>query len=88
MLCSILDRERPRRKGSYEELIKFVNDRPGHDQRYAIDSSRIRAELGWRPSCSLELGLEKTVGWYLQNEDWWRPLLGRNGVGKRLGIIA
>lgn len=88
MLCSILDRLKPRLKGSYEELIKFVNDRPGHDLRYAIDSSRIRMELGWRPSCSLEVGLEKTVCWYLQNEDWWRPLLGRSGVGQRLGSIT
>ena len=88
MLCSILDRLRPRFKGSYEELIKFINDRPGHDLRYAIDPSRIRTELGWRPSCNLEVGLEKTVCWYLQNEHWWRPLLDRSGVGQRLGIIA
>ena len=88
MLCSILDRLRPRFKGSYEELIKFINDRPGHDLRYAIDASRIRTELGWRPSCNLEVGLEKTVCWYLQNEHWWRPLLDRSGVGQRLGIIA
>ena len=88
MLCSILDRLRPRFKGSYEELIKFINDRPGHDLRYAIDPSRIRTELGWRPSCNLEVGLEKTVCWYLQNEDWWRPLLDRSGIGQRLGIIA
>jgi dTDP-glucose 4,6-dehydratase len=84
-LCSILDSLRPRSDSSYANLIKFVTDRPGHDERYAIDSSRIREELGWRPSVSVEVGLEKTVRWYLENEDWWRPLLERSGVGKRLG---
>ena len=85
-ICGILDRVRPRDDGtSYKELITFVTDRPGHDARYAIDPTRIREELGWRPSVTLEEGLEKTVGWFLENEDWWRPLLERDGVGKRLG---
>ena len=84
-LCDILDRLRPRCEGSYADLIKFVTDRPGHDARYAIDPSRIRDELGWRPSVTVEEGLEKTVQWYLANEDWWRPLLERSGVGDRLG---
>ena len=56
------------------ELITFVKDRPGHDARYAIDPSRIRNELGWRPSVTVEEGLEKTVQWYLDNEDWWKLL--------------
>ena len=85
MLCQILDRLRPKAEGGYAELIKFVQDRPGHDERYAIDPSRIRDELGWCPSVKLEQGLEKTVQWYLDNEDWWRPLWSRKGVGARLG---
>ena len=84
-LCDILDRLNPRTKGSYAELITFVQDRPGHDARYAIDPSRIRDELGWRPSVTVEQGLEKTVQWYLDNEDWWGPLQKRTGVGERLG---
>ena len=84
-LCEILDRLQPRGGGSYADLITFVTDRPGHDARYAIDPSRIRSELGWRPSVTVEEGLEKTVQWYLQNENWWKPLLERSGVGQRLG---
>ena len=84
-LCKILDRLKPRTTGAYEELITFVQDRPGHDARYAIDPSRIRDELGWRPSVTVEEGLEKTVQWYLDNEDWWKRLQSRIGVGERLG---
>jgi dTDP-glucose 4,6-dehydratase len=84
-LCGILDRLHPRDDGSYADLITFVTDRPGHDARYAIDPSRIRDELGWRPSVTVEEGLEKTVLWYLNNENWWKPLLERTGVGQRLG---
>ena len=84
-ICGILDNKRPREGGEYAELITFVEDRPGHDLRYAIDPTRIREELGWRPSVTLEQGLERTVQWYLDNEDWWRALQGRQGVGERLG---
>lgn len=85
-ICGILDRLRPLDDGSsYSELITFVADRPGHDARYAIDPSRIREELGWRHSVTVEEGLERTVDWYLDNEDWWRPLLSRHDVGQRLG---
>lgn len=85
-ICEILDRLRPRADGRpYSELITFVEDRPGHDARYAINPSRIREELGWRPSVTIEEGLEKTVRWYLDNEEWWRPLMQRQGVGQRLG---
>jgi dTDP-glucose 4,6-dehydratase len=86
--CAILDRLRPRDAGAYADLITFVTDRPGHDARYAIDPTRIRHELGWRPSVTVEEGLERTVRWYLENEAWWRPLLGRQGVGQRLGTGA
>jgi dTDP-glucose 4,6-dehydratase len=85
-LCEILDKKRPREDGkSYKAQITFVTDRPGHDARYAIDPSRIRDELGWRPSVTVEEGLEKTVQWYLDNESWWRALQDRAGVGQRLG---
>lgn len=84
MICAILDRLRPADQ-PYDSLITYVQDRPGHDLRYAIDPTRIRTELGWRPSVTLEQGLEKTVQWYLTNEDWWRPLQARAGVGTRLG---
>jgi dTDP-D-glucose 4,6-dehydratase len=84
-ICAILDRLRPSDTGAYADLITFVTDRPGHDARYAIDPTRIRAELGWRPSVTVEEGLERTVRWYLENEAWWRPLLDRQGVGQRLG---
>ena len=84
-LCAILDDKRPKATGSYADQITFVTDRPGHDARYAIDPTRIREELGWRPSVTVEEGLEKTVQWYLDNEDWWRALQARPGVGQRLG---
>lgn len=87
-ICSILDDLRPRAEGKYADLITFVTDRPGHDARYAIDPSRIRDELGWRPSVTVEEGLRKTVEWYLANEDWWRALQNRDGVGERLGVKA
>lgn len=85
-LCTVLDEAAPRDDGkSYAAQISFVTDRPGHDARYAIDPSRIRAELGWRPSVTVDEGLRRTVRWYLENEAWWRALLARDGVGKRLG---
>ncbi|WP_435257292.1 dTDP-glucose 4,6-dehydratase [Thioclava sp. FR2] len=87
-LCSILDVKQPKANGSYADQITFVTDRPGHDARYAIDPSRIRTELGWKPSVTVEEGLARTVDWYLSNEDWWRPLQARHGVGLRLGTKA
>ncbi len=83
-ICAEMDRLRPE-AAPHERLITFVTDRPGHDRRYAIDPGRIRDELGWRPSVTVEEGLRRTVQWYLENEDWWRPLLTRQGVGERLG---
>ena len=85
-LCTILDRLKPRASGCFADLITFVADRPGHDKRYAIDTTRIRNELGWRPTVTIDEGLEQTVCWYLDNEDWWRPLLNQCGVGQRLGL--
>lgn len=70
-LCRILDKKKPRADGSsYADLITFVQDRPGHDQRYAIDASKISRELGWKPTETFETGIEKTVDWFLQNQDW------------------
>lgn len=83
-ICAHMDDLHPR-GAPHAELITFVADRPGHDRRYAIDPSRIRDELGWRPSVTVEEGLRRTVEWYLDNRDWWQPLLGRSGVGHRLG---
>lgn len=87
MICAELDTRRPDH-APHDRLITFVADRPGHDRRYAIDPVRLRDELGWRPSVTLREGLARTVDWYLANEGWWRPLLGRAGVGQRLGVKA
>ncbi|MET3601483.1 dTDP-glucose 4,6-dehydratase [Martelella mangrovi] len=87
-ICKILDDKRPLDTASYADQITFVTDRPGHDMRYAIDPTRVRNELGWRPSVTVEEGLDKTVQWYLDNEDWWRALQSRFGVGERLGVKA
>jgi dTDP-glucose 4,6-dehydratase len=61
--------------GKSEDLIEFVKDRPGHDRRYAIDSSKIQNELGWKPEFRFEEAIRKTVEWYLQNEHWWKRIL-------------
>ncbi|MEN8832586.1 MAG: dTDP-glucose 4,6-dehydratase [Pacificibacter sp.] len=87
-LCAILDKKRPKDSGSYADQITYVTDRPGHDARYAIAPDRIRDELGWRPSVTVEEGLATTVEWYLSNEPWWRALQDRQGVGTRLGVKA
>ena len=84
MICAELDARRPGVR-PHAAAIRFVGDRPGHDLRYAVDQTRLRAELGWRPSVPLEEGLARTVAWYLENEAWWRALQGRDGVGRRLG---
>jgi len=87
MICALLDDRRPG-GAPHDRLIEFVTDRPGHDLRYAIDPTRIRTELGWRPSVTLEQGLARTVDWFLANEAWWRALQDRDGVGARLGARA
>jgi len=70
-VCGILDRLKPRFTGPYADLITFVQDRPGHDRRYAVDTRRIREELSWTPKVRFTEGLEKTVKWYLDNQNWW-----------------
>ena len=83
-ICALLDEARPA-NGPHDQLIEFVADRPGHDFRYAIDASKIRDRLGWRPSVTLDEGLARTVAWYLDNEAWWRPLQARYAQ-ERLGV--
>ncbi|WPO79531.1 dTDP-glucose 4,6-dehydratase [Flavobacterium sp. KACC 22761] len=70
LLCQIMDGKLGRENGASEKLITYVKDRPGHDLRYAIDASKINKELGWKPSVTFEEGLERTINWYLSNEEW------------------
>src|SRR6202158_4034995 len=86
-ICRILDRLQPTGAGR-EQLITFVKDRPRHEQRYAIDASKLEGELGWRAQETFESGIEKTVRWYLLNEWWWRPLRDKVYAGERLGLTA
>lgn len=92
-ICELLEElytHKSLNSGSYKNLIKFVKDRPGHDIRYAIDSNKIKNELGWEPNETFDSGLRKTVEWYLKNEHWWQQVL--NGsyrlhrIGKSKGI--
>jgi dTDP-glucose 4,6-dehydratase len=88
-IVCILDRQRPRDDGrSYQEQVCFVEDRPGHDHRYAIDPTKLETQLGWRAAETFETGIEKTVAWYLANEAWWMPLRLRRYNGERLGLPA
>ncbi|MFT8244250.1 dTDP-glucose 4,6-dehydratase [Roseomonas sp. BN140053] len=87
-ICAILDRLRPDPAGPRERLIEFVRDRPGHDRRYAMDPSGAEAALGWRAGRSFEAGLEETLRWYLDHEDWWRPIQERRYAGQRLGTAG
>jgi dTDP-glucose 4,6-dehydratase len=86
-ICAELDHCHPREDGkSYAEQITFVADRPGHDQRYAIDAAKIRTELGWEPEVSFEEGVAATVRWYLDHRVWWEPILTRRYTTERLGL--
>ena len=69
-MIKVVDKKLGREAGSSEKLITYVTDRAGHDLRYAIDSSKLQKELGWRPSLQFEEGIEKTVDWYLENQQW------------------
>jgi dTDP-glucose 4,6-dehydratase len=86
-ICDLLDRMETPRDGSRHRLITFVEDRPGHDRRYAIDATKIEAELGWRTEETFETGLEKTVRWYLENRDWWQSIIRRGYAAKRIGMM-
>ena len=85
-ICDVLDQLRPA-NAPRQDLIEFVTDRPGHDARYAIDSTKLETELDWRAQENFESGIEKTVQWYLDNEWWWRPLRERY-AGERLGLVG
>ena len=86
-ICSILDRRSPRADGkSYAAQITYVADRPGHDRRYAIDSTKIRRELGWSPKENFETGIEKTVDWYLTHRSWSTEITAKKYSRERLGI--
>lgn len=87
-LCARLDELAPRSNGeSYSSLITFVEDRPGHDQRYAIDASKIEQELNWKPAQTFESGLRKTVRWYLENLQWCRRVQNGSYQRERLGLV-
>ena len=86
-ICMILDNLRPRKNSlTYSELITFVKDRPGHDFRYAIDSSKIQSELDWEPIESFESGIYKTIKWYLENNEWTKNILSGDYKLTRLGL--
>ncbi|MBN9332123.1 dTDP-glucose 4,6-dehydratase [Devosia sp.] len=84
-ICAILDDLRPD-AAPRSDLIAFVEDRPGHDARYAIDATRLETELGWRASYTFDSGIEQTIRWYLDNDWWWTPLRARH-AGERLGLL-
>ena len=88
-VCDLLEEmhpEKPVGVANYRDLIRFVEDRPGHDFRYAIDASKIQIELGWEPRETFETGLRKTVLWYLENRDWWQRVLDGTYRLDRIGI--
>ncbi|HEY2010074.1 MAG TPA: dTDP-glucose 4,6-dehydratase [Rhizomicrobium sp.] len=88
-ICSLLDEMLPKSQfRPHQELIQFVTDRPGHDARYAIDATKIRTELGWKPQENFESGLEKTVRWYLENRTWWERILSGVYRTERLGLVT
>lgn len=87
-ICSIIDKMvEPKSVKRREDLITYVKDRPGHDQRYAIDASKIKKELGWSPKMTFETGMTSTVKWYLENEKWWKDILSGDYKLERLGQI-
>jgi dTDP-glucose 4,6-dehydratase len=87
-ICDLVDEMIPDPVGSRSRLIRFVEDRPGHDLRYAIDCSKIERELGWTPLETFETGLRKTVRWYLENRKWWEDIRSGRYRGERLGTLV
>ena len=88
IICSIMDLKKPLNKNKkYSSLITHVKDRPGHDFRYAIDAEKIKTELNWVPKENFKTGIEKTINWYIENEDWWRKIQNKKYNQERLGLI-
>ena len=88
-ICHKMDELAPRTgNGKYEDLIAYVADRPGHDFRYAIDTSKILDELGWLPKVSFTSGIDKTIRWYLENEAWWKAIQDNTYQQERLGVVS
>jgi dTDP-glucose 4,6-dehydratase len=86
-ICDLLDHQNPNPKiGPHRQLIKMVADRPGHDQRYAVDWHKAERDLDWRPTVAMESGLEDTIRWYMANRDWWTERLGDHQMDDRLGL--
>ena len=87
VICDVLNDIHPAGSGkSYHELITFVKDRPGHDFRYAINASKLKKEIGWEPKESFNTGIQKTIEWYLKNEEWWKTIQENTYKQERLGI--
>ena len=87
-ICEILDKLQPRTENrSYKELITFVKDRPGHDYRYSINATKIENELNWTPNESFKTGIQKTIQWYLDNQNWWKEILDKKYKQERLGLL-
>ncbi len=87
IICDILNEMQPSENGDYKNLIKYFEDKPGNDLRYAIDSSKIQNDIGWKPKESYKSGIEKTVKWYIKNESWWRNIQEEKYGQARLGRI-
>ena len=88
-ICQKMNELTPRTQGGkYEDLITFVADRPGHDLRYAIDASKIRDDLDWKPKESFTTGIDKTIRWYLDNEAWWKAIQDNTYQQERLGVVS
>lgn len=88
-ICGLLEKmvlQKPKGIKNFEDLIEFVKDRPGHDMRYAIDPSKIINDLGWKPTETFETGLEKTVKWFLENQDWWKKIQDKSYLQERPGL--
>ncbi len=89
LICQKMNEYIPMSQGDkYEDLITYVTDRPGHDFRYAIDTTKISDELGWQPKEKFSTGIEKTIRWYLDNEPWWKPIQDKTYKQERLGVMS
>ena len=88
IICNELNKVKPSPNGDYKQLIRFVADRPGHDFRYAIDSSKIKNQIGWKPKESFNSGIKKTINWYIKNQKWWEDIQKNKYNQERLGFKA